>query len=217
MKIVPDLHFGVELDKEEIGFLIPLRFEKYFKILPRSKEVLFLGDVKHNIFDVGPSFEKFFDEIAKKYERIIITKGNHDANIEKLTPKYKNVVVKDFYIEGHRLYFHGHKKLPKTILDRINSGEIKEIILGHLHPSLSFNIEKYDIMFRNYVKCDLVFEEGPKIKILSSVNDLVSGVNVLEIENRPLPLFKQLDLELDDFFIVVNGKKIGKIKNFKYK
>src|SRR3989338_6445317 len=90
--IVADLHLGITKDIYDSGIVMPRQAKKMaerlnkLKKLTRTKKLVILGDVKHKVpgFSVMEKYEleKFFS--ALKFREIIILKGNHDGNIEKM-------------------------------------------------------------------------------------------------------------------------------------
>jgi hypothetical protein len=98
---------------------------------------VFLGDVKHTV--VGAEMEEwrdvpeFFEKIVGMVPRIDIIQGNHDGNLEPLTPRQ----VQFQPATGLALWntfglFHGHAWPAPELLG------CETLIMGHLHPAVVF-------------------------------------------------------------------------------
>ena len=94
--VIADLHIGVENQLKEQGLNVSSQthnmITRLFSLCKKFKpdEIILLGDVKHNI----PSSTiqerrdvKIFLEKIQRYGVVHIIPGNHDGNIDKLSPK----------------------------------------------------------------------------------------------------------------------------------
>lgn len=99
----------------------------------------------------------YFEGKMEKEGKMVIVKGNHDAILEPIVKKRKNVLISDYYIEGGWAFMHGDRDY-----EEIHSKEIKYWVMGHGHPAVKMSdgvkMEKY--------KCFLVGDYGGKRVII---------------------------------------------------
>ena len=94
--------------------------------------VVLLGDIKSSITHIT-KFEwrdvpKFLSAISDICD-VVIVPGNHDAGIDKLTPRgVTTISTNGMILEEEVLLTHGHT-VPHE-----NLGYVDKIIMGHLHP-----------------------------------------------------------------------------------
>ncbi len=136
--VIADLHMGYEKTLEDRGYNIPSMrkdFVKRIKNLQKttnSSKLIILGDIKHNV-PVATRNEKyelpnFFREISKFFDEIIVIKGNHDGNIEKMVHEDKVKILPE-YIQKDFTFIHGHRYPSEKAM------QSKTIIMGHTHPT----------------------------------------------------------------------------------
>jgi putative SbcD/Mre11-related phosphoesterase len=109
-------------------------------------EIVLLGDVKHVIGKVireeWNEVVMFLDYLKEKCGKIIIVKGQHDALLEPIVRKLKNVSLVDYYVDEEYAFVHGDKKYIE-----INDKKIKYWIMGNAHPAVKISddvkVEKY--------------------------------------------------------------------------
>jgi len=217
--VIADLHLGFEESLIEQGVFLP-RFqykkiredlEKIFDKLGREKkrvkEVVILGDLKHEFsralrqeWKETLSLIKF---LRKRAGRIIFIKGNHDNYLASILKKEK-IRLREFYVKNDSAFLHGHK-LYKEVLNK----KIKKIFLGHLHPAVCI---RRGVKSEVY-KCFLVGKwKGKEIIILPSFFPLVEGSDVFIEENN---LDKGFNFKLGNFEVyVVVGNKEGEVLDF---
>lgn len=145
---IADLHLGYEFLLAQKGVVIPSQVDETkarildLVELTNPDDLIILGDVKHNIFNV-PSSEwrgvtKLLEEISGK-TRVQIVLGNHDANLNLLLPK--NILVhssKGFLIVDDDVkvgLIHGHAWPKPDLL------QADYIITGHNHPVIEMRDE----------------------------------------------------------------------------
>ena len=92
--------------------------------------LLLLGDVKSSIDSISKlewlTVPRFF-EIGKRVETIVIP-GNHDGNLQKLSPDWVTISSPTGIVIEDVLLTHGHV-MPSENLSHVN-----KIIMGHVHP-----------------------------------------------------------------------------------
>ena len=137
--IVTDLHIGFEANLASNNIFTGKNTsvnETIFelnKIIDFTKpdSLILLGDIKSSIKSISKNewndVPLFFEKIKNKVETTLIP-GNHDSNIQKLTPD--GIILagsSGMVIEG-TLLTHGHT-MPSE-----NFSQIDKIIMGHVHP-----------------------------------------------------------------------------------
>lgn len=134
--VISDLHLGYEKQLKEKGFSVPSQtksfVEKIKEIEGDFENLLLLGDVKHNIPKISYQERKeipyFFSELDKEFGSIVVVKGNHDGNIEKLT-RGNAKVVSDYTIGREYGFSHGHRWPSEEVM------KCETLFIGHVHPS----------------------------------------------------------------------------------
>ena len=141
--VVGDLHIGWEVTLAQQGVHVPSQtgklLEKLVEVIgvANPTRLVFLGDVKHTI--VGAELEEwrdipdFFEKLVGLVPRIEVIQGNHDGNLEPLTPRQVEFLPATG-IAFWNTYglFHGHAWPSPTLL------ACDTLIMGHLHPSAVF-------------------------------------------------------------------------------
>ncbi len=141
--VIADLHLGWEVSLARHGIHVPSQvprlMDKLRKILEdtRPQQLVLLGDVKHAVAKVELEEWKyvpeFFEGLVDLIPNVQVVPGNHDGNLEPLTPPS----VKIHQSPGLSLWktvglFHGHAWPSPTLL------ECKYLVMGHLHPVVVF-------------------------------------------------------------------------------
>lgn len=141
--VVGDLHIGWEVTLAQQGIHVPSQTPKLadrlLDILRKSSptRIVFLGDVKHTV--VGAELEEwrdvpeFFEKIVPFVSDIQIIQGNHDGNIEPMTPSQVKILPPSgIALWGKYGLFHGHAWPAPELLG------CESLIQGHLHPVVAF-------------------------------------------------------------------------------
>jgi hypothetical protein len=137
--VVGDIHLGFEEEINNSGYNI---WEKTDEITDRiiqlgSKKLILLGDVRKEYTEIMPkeggSLIKFFSRLSKNFDQVILTKGNHDGGIEKITSRFSNILVKTEFIHEKIGFMHGHTLPSKELIK-----EVSTICMSHIHPSFTF-------------------------------------------------------------------------------
>ncbi len=141
--IVADLHIGLEYELSRAGVNIPYQTERIqSELLALIKEhkpdrLVIAGDVKHNVpvtsFQEKRELPTLFEVLLTEVPRIDVTRGNHDGNIQNLTPRgveihgSKGIILGDDYKVA---IFHGHSwPSPRAF-------ESNLMVVGHNHPTV---------------------------------------------------------------------------------
>ncbi len=154
--IVGDVHLGFEEKFNEEGYNVPLFSKKIEKRLLSisSKKLIMLGDVKEGISFLSlhkrDSIRNFFKDISARFDETIITKGNHDANIERLLHDIPNIKVVREFLYGDILFLHGHRLPDKTDIKAAST-----ICSAHLHPTIKM-VDANGVVY--YDDCWLLFD-----------------------------------------------------------
>jgi len=212
--VIADLHLGYEEMLREQGVFIPKtqykeiisELEKIFSVVGKMKEIIILGDLKHEFGTISSQEWKetldLIDFLKKKTGKIILIKGNHDNYLINILKK-QNIKLVDFYIKDNLAFIHGHKLFPE-VLNR----KIKYLFVGHMHPAISIR----EGVKSEIYKCFLVGKfKNKELVILPSFFPLVEGADV-SIENTNLA-FKP---NLKEFEVYVVGDEVydfGKVKD----
>ena len=140
--VVGDLHIGWEVTLSRQGIHVPSQTSK---MLSRLKEiirnekptrVIMLGDVKHSVsgaeLEEWRDVPEFFEGLTKLVPCIQVVLGNHDGNLEPLTPSSVQLIPSTG-IELWKKFglIHGHAWPAPQLL------ECETLILGHLHPAIT--------------------------------------------------------------------------------
>jgi putative SbcD/Mre11-related phosphoesterase len=140
--VVGDLHIGWEVTLSQQGIHIPSQSGKMLQRLKSIVEkehptrIIMLGDVKHSV--TGAELEEwrdvpdFFEALLKLVPSVQVILGNHDGNLEPLTPSKVEILPSSGLALWKRFgLLHGHAWPSPEILG------CKTLILGHLHPAVT--------------------------------------------------------------------------------
>ncbi len=225
--VLGDLHIGFEYELFRSGISIPSQTRKILEKIRKlvrwfsPEKLLLLGDVKHSV-PVPSLQEKYelpeFLESIAKYAQIIITKGNHDGDIEKYCPSSVKIFPGEGVLLKNFAFAHGHAWIGKELL------KAHYLFLAHEHASIEF-VDRFGMRFAE--PCWIVakvfakrFEEkynsGCNLKkavIFPAFNTLLGGSKINSPEYSPLgPNIKFLDLENARIYLV-DGTYLGRLKN----
>lgn len=234
-----DLHLGLEYELAKQGINIPYQWSRMLDELVallveyKPDRLLLLGDVKHGVpstsFKEKREIPSFFDSLHEHVEYIDVTRGNHDANIQKLLPDYvalhssRGVMFGD----GFRVAaLHGHAWPPADIM----SADC--VVMAHNHPTVMLSTpigiritrrawirgkpERLDLirMFLEqdgadpgedpeaaFRECFHVEAGAPEFIVMPMFNDLLGGlpVNSEAPESLLGPLFRSGAVDFEDF------------------
>lgn len=192
--VIADIHIGIEREMREEGYNIPNQtqemIDEIVNLRRKAKKLLILGDVKHSVpyssFADLREIPFFVNELANNFEEIIIIKGNHDGEIEKLIEGIENVkVVKEIAI-GNVGFVHGHAWPSKELMEKCNL-----LAIGHVHPVFKIKDELGGFYYKRcWIFGELnANEKYGKVKcknviVFPAFNKLLSGVS--EIDRGPL-------------------------------
>jgi putative SbcD/Mre11-related phosphoesterase len=141
--VVGDLHIGWEITLAQQGIHVPSQTSKLLDRLTdviresNPTRIVFLGDVKHTVVGAGleewRDVPEFFEKLVPLVPDIRVIQGNHDGNLEPLTPpQVKMLPPSGISVWGTFGLFHGHAWPAPELLG------CESLIQGHLHPVVAF-------------------------------------------------------------------------------
>lgn len=144
--VIGDLHLGYDGSLRKSGYSIHSNLyndvitdmEKIISQLNKEVDtIVLLGDLKHEFGSIlreeWTEVMNFIDFLKKRFDNIIVIKGNHDVIIEPILEK-KGITVEKFYIYKDICFMHGDKEF-----EEINDKKIKYWIIGHAHPAITLH------------------------------------------------------------------------------
>ncbi|MEM5766285.1 MAG: metallophosphoesterase [Candidatus Aenigmatarchaeota archaeon] len=229
--VVSELHLGLEHELFKKGITILPQREKFQQDLERlskitkAKTLIIIGDIKHKVPGMSIREEKelpkFFDWLKEKF-KVILVKGNHDAEIDQIVPKGIKVYGSRGLKLGKYGFFHGHAWPSKRLL------KCDYIFLAHLHPTIEFK-DKFG--FRNieqvWVKGKIDLKKVRKkyklkktgelnVIIMPTFNQMLGSMNIsklVESEESGI-ISKLMNLENSKIYLL-DGTFLGRLKNLK--
>jgi putative SbcD/Mre11-related phosphoesterase len=224
--VVTDLHIGIESELREQGINTPSQTqtmtnrlitlcEKY-----KPKEIILLGDIKHNIPSSTIQERKDvrnFLETIQTYGIIHIIPGNHDGNIQKISPLDIIIHSSDGFVLENLGFVHGHRWPSKEIM------QCDQIIIAHTHSTIMLTDR---LGHKNFEPCwikgnflDSRLKEkypssaSPKILVMPAFNPLCGGIAANQ-EGITGPIGKIMDVENAEVYLL-DGSALGKVKDIK--
>ncbi len=133
---VADVHIGLTKELWESGISLPSQVAAMtkklnnLKKLTHAKHLIIVGDLKHKVTGISLQEKREVPEFLRslKFEKIVIVKGNHDGDIEKLTKGIKKVSIRKSFPVGNYIFTHGHRNVKTK----------KIIVVGHNHLCVRF-------------------------------------------------------------------------------
>jgi len=216
--VLTDFHIGYE--EYLFGKYIPIRIQydeiiknldEIFSNLKKEhvklKEIVILGDLKHEFGDISDSEWRetlsLLDHFLGKCDKIVLIKGNHDNILGPIARK-RDVELKEFHIIDEICFLHGDKWIKEC--DKCNI-----VIMGHLHPAVTLN----DSYKKEKFKCFLNGKwKGRDVYVLPSFVPLVFGYDFMD-HNRLEKGFSMIDnKDFKNFEVIIYDKKDNKEYNF---
>ena len=222
--VVADLHIGIETELREYGLNTSSQTQTMTNHLIslcrkyRPKEIVLLGDIKHNI--PSPTIQERKDvenflEAIQAYGVIHILPGNHDGNIKKISPKDILIHPSDGVILGNIGFVHGHRWPNKEIM------LCEQIIIGHTHPTIMLTDR---LGYKTFEPCwlkgktieDKLKERYPdsaevQILVMPAFNPLCGGIAVNK-EGIMGPIGKIMDIKNAQVYLL-DGSSLGRVKD----
>ncbi len=224
--VVADLHIGKEEELREAGFTLPNQAERMGEEIValledlRPERLVILGDLKHQ-FPKSAGLEKrdvprFFDRLTGVVPEVHLVRGNHDAHISYILPRW----VKLHGAEGTRFgdtgFVHGHAWPSQEVM------EAATLLMGHNHPTILFPDR---LGFRNIERCWLrapVAEKSSRYPqlpdemiMLPAFNEFSGGTTMNESGSRmlgPIVNSELVDMTEADVHLL-DGAYLGKLRD----
>lgn len=237
--IASDFHLGLEYELAKMGINIPYQTERILEELlalireHTPERLLLLGDIKHGVpitsFMERRELPQFFTALQGEVSAIDVVRGNHDANIQQLTPQGVSIHPSRGLVLGDRFKvaaMHGHAwPYPKMMAADL-------IVMGHNHPTVLLKTPLgIHVSQRIWIKgrCDgenlagaLIKQAGaqteeapqrefeaelkagiknPQMILMPAFNDLLGGLPVNAETPKSLlgPLLRTGAVRIDDF------------------
>lgn len=224
--IVADLHIGIESQLREQGLSTPSRtqnmIDHLLKICKKHKplEIILLGDIKHNI----PSSTiqerrdvKNFLTTIKEYGSVHILPGNHDGNINKISPQEIIIHPSNGFSIENIGFTHGHRWPSAEIM------QCDQIIIAHTHPTIMFTDR---LGYKTFEPCwiksmfviDKLKEKYPNgtcssVLVMPAFNPLCGGIAANQ-EGVSGPIGKIIDIKNAQIYLI-DGTLVGSVKAIK--
>lgn len=184
--VITDLHIGITGGMWKNGVSLPSQVAgmagrvNILKRRTRTKRLVILGDVKHEITHATPREAEEVPDFLSivKFRDIVIVKGNHDGSIETVigkVPVRKSVTIGDYCLT------HGHRNV-KT--------RKSHIIIGHNQP----HVKLKDEMGAIYIEPAWVqgmLKDGKELTIMPAFNELC-GASIVNEQRFIGPIAKLL-------------------------
>jgi len=216
--VIADLHLGYEEALHRAGILVPRRHlqlveERLGAILEgleprdRPRRLVINGDLKHRFAPLSQGEWRetleLLEFLNKKFEEVMLLRGNHDTNIEYLAECDGNLKIEDSLREGGLLLIHGDRRPHRRELTGVEL-----IMIGHEHPAVSLR----SLTGRREVyKAFLLGEyRGKRLLVQPSFNLLIKGSDLTR-ERAISPLLSERQLRE---FAVYPVSDEGKIYSF---
>jgi len=224
--VVADLHIGIESELIEQGLnAVPQTQKMMDRLISLCKkykpeEIVLLGDIKHNI----PSATicerrdvRNFLETIQSYGVIHIIPGNHDGNIQKITPV--DIIIHPSYglILENLGFVHGYRWPSEEIM------QCEQIVTAHTHPTIMLTDR---LGYKTFEPCwlkgktikDKLRERypdsrDPEILIMPAFNPLCGGISANK-EGIMGPIGKIIDTENAEVYLL-DGSALGRVKDIK--
>jgi putative SbcD/Mre11-related phosphoesterase len=219
--VLADLHIGIEEALVKQGILVPKfhfkdlvkRVEKIFEVLVKRKKkvkvVVINGDLKHEFGRISDeewrNTLKMLDFLARKCEKVVLVRGNHDKVLGPIADKRKVLFV-DWFLDGDKLICHGDK-IPDM------PASVKTIIIGHDHPAVSLDEDLRKETYKAFLSGKW---RRKNLIVQPSLNPLMEGTDVKD--GKLLSPFLQKKLDNFDVYLVADKVyDFGKLKKlYKY-
>ena len=143
--VVADLHIGWEMNLTERGIHIPSQTPRLEKRLleviskARPTRLVLVGDIKQAVpkitMEEWKAVPEFLEAIQKVVEDILIVPGNHDGDLEPLTPSSTKLAPSKGIVFGKKVrvaVFHGH---AWPLLEAFSADVL---VMSHIHPVIWF-------------------------------------------------------------------------------
>lgn len=214
--VIGDIHLGFEREMDQQGYNIGRMTDTIvgdiLKI--KSKRLIILGDIRSNYGPIaeyeGGMLFRFFREVSKGFDEIIITRGNHDAGLDRFTSRFSNVRLEREFLHNDVCFLHGHSMPSKAA-----ATSSRLLAFSHLHPLLFFR-DSNGVIYRE--DCWLFFDlflppkdyKSSDIRygfVFPSFNRFIGGTD--EFRKRGIIRYAENMQAMTMNLIVVNTNRLG--------
>ena len=222
--VIADLHIGIETELREHGLNTPSQTHVMTDHLVslcrkhRAKEIILLGDVKHNIpsstIQERRDVRKFLEEL-QTYCVVHILPGNHDGNIKKILPDDVLIHPSDGFVFEDIGFIHGHRWPSDEIM------HCEQIIIGHTHPTVMLTDRLgYKTFESCWLKARTVKDklrvkypnaENSDILVMPAFIPLCGGIAV-NGEGVNGPIGKIIDIRNAEVYLL-DGASLGRVRD----
>lgn len=135
--IMGDIHLGFEKEMEESGYNVWDKTEEILGNILKlgTKKLIMLGDLRAGFSEIFPDeggiLFRFLSNLSRNFDEVIITKGNHDGGLSKLTSRLNNITLCTEFVHDSVGFMHGHTLPSKEFVE-----SARLACFGHLHPSI---------------------------------------------------------------------------------
>jgi len=253
--IVADLHIGWEIGLTSRGIHIPSQTPRLLARLSevvkkaRPTKLVLLGDIKQAVprisMEEWKSVPEFLEAVEKMVKDVTIVPGNHDGDIEPLTPRTISIASSDGIVLGKKAsmaVFHGHA-WPKP-----EALAADALVMSHIHPVIRFQ-DRMGLWTVKQVwvrgRCDggrlaegylkylnvasgsnpratfkdklRVEPRDPRLIIIPTFNDLIGGLSVNRLAKRVTgPILGSGGVDLGDAELyLLDGTFLGTVNQFR--
>jgi hypothetical protein len=253
--IIADLHIGWEIGLTSRGIHIPSQTPRLLARLSevvrkaRPTRLVLLGDVKQAVPKISmeewKNVPEFLEAVQKLVKDIMIVPGNHDGDIEPLTPRTIPIASSEGIILGKKgtvAVFHGHAwPKPEALAADV-------LVMSHIHPVIRFRdrmglwtvkqvwvrgrcdggrIAEGYMKYLNIVSASnprATFKErlgveprDPRLIIIPTFNDLIGGLSVDRLAKRATgPILGSKGVDLGDAELyLLDGTFLGTVNQFR--
>jgi len=146
----------------------------------------------------------FLSELLKHVPQVVITKGNHDGEIEKLTPPGVSVVSE--FIEQGVGYFHGHRQPSPELLKQ------ELIICAHTHPSVMLRDIRGNIQ-QAWIEAG-VKGSAARVVVVPAFDNSTRGSAINNAEPLGPFLKNMIDLDSAEIYLF-DGSYLGELRELR--
>ncbi|MFW6025184.1 MAG: metallophosphoesterase [Candidatus Woesearchaeota archaeon] len=175
--VISDLHFGIEDELNKKGHLISDSqknlIQQLIELTKNKKRLIICGDLKNNYKGISSHENRDIKNLIKELSvEITLIKGNHD---NMLSYMFDDKTIYDYYFLNKFLFTHGHIPIEELKMNKLFKEKyknIKYIVIGHEHPSISlFDNKRYE-RFKCFLKTHY---DSKELIVLPSFSDAAFG------------------------------------------
>ncbi|MBS3054401.1 MAG: metallophosphoesterase [Candidatus Aenigmarchaeota archaeon] len=212
--VIADLHIGISREMAKAGVSLPSQIAGLsaklngLKKQTNTKNLLVAGDFKHSIPWISYAEQREVPEILRRldFEKIIITKGNHDGRIETLIDDNERIMVRKSFSVDDYIFTHGHRNIAT------NKGTI---VIGHNHPGIKFR-DRFGAIYVEpaWILGKVELEKTHDLIIMPAFNELSGKGPVNETKQFMGPIARHIR---DARAVLLDGTDLGPIRDLAMK